>query len=642
VRSFLAVILLLVPAAAAAQSFVTIPTQQCVWRGGDDASWSTPMLDDGGWLPFATWTAMSFPERYWVRCRVDTSALRGTPKPMLQVSLFAAYRVFLDGEPVGTMGNLQSGDFSINADQSYPLPDSMAAGAHLLALRVSSRGLIPASGPVIRLVVDPLELHIGDAGMLDALRAQKVLAREASYLETTAGFAITGVLAIVLIGFYLFDRSRREFLLLSVVALSLATVRINELCAARLASYSYELLLGCLFVGNLGITVGQVPFFFAVARRRIPLAFWIMMGIVIAAYFPLATDLLMGMSMPAWIGPLTQHVIRLVNLAAHTAISIAPFVAFWPYPRISRRMRPIAVLCMLLGLADFIWFAVEMTGLGIPGIPNLFAQWGPTMIEIRGFFTASVLAALLGLLFRDQRRITEERAILAGEMQAAREIQRILAPGQISTAPGIRIDVAFRPMRDVGGDFYLCRILPDGRQRLILGDVSGKGTAAAMTASLLLGGAEDHESLSPGDLLAHLNRVLLASRVGGFATCLCLDIAQDGNVTIANAGHLAPYRDGRELNCESGLPLGIISTADYAESKLELGHGDSLTLMSDGVVEARSASGELFGFERTRDLSAERAENIAQAALAFGQEDDITVLKLTMEPIGVHADAAVV
>jgi serine phosphatase RsbU (regulator of sigma subunit) len=237
---------------------------------------------------------------------------------------------------------------------------------------------------------------------------------------------------------------------------------------------------------------------------------------------------------------------------------------------------------------------------------------------------------LLYLLFSDQRRITEERAMLAGELQAAREIQRVLAPTRIPTIPSLAIDVAFRPMRDVGGDFYLCRILADGRQRLLLGDVSGKGAAAAMTAALLLGGAEDHDDYSPGRLLSHLDRVLRESQVEGFATCLCADLCPNGRITIANAGHLPPYSRGEEIPVESSLPLGLNGhIGHYGELEFSLDPGDTLTFLSDGVAEARSRTGELFGFERTRALSSQPADQIARAAEQFGQEDDITVLTLT-------------
>jgi serine phosphatase RsbU (regulator of sigma subunit) len=195
-------------------------------------------------------------------------------------------------------------------------------------------------------------------------------------------------------------------------------------------------------------------------------------------------------------------------------------------------------------------------------------------------------------------------------------------------------------MREVGGDFYLSRVLHDGRQRLIVGDVSGKGTAAAMTAALLIGAAGDHDALSPGELLAHLDRVLRATGVGGFATCLCADLTPGGQAIVANAGHLSPYCRGRELPLPPGLPLGVADEINYPETSLEVAPGETLTFISDGVVEARNSSGELLGFDRTADLSTRPAGEIAATAQSFGQEDDITVITLTFAAAGLSRASA--
>jgi serine phosphatase RsbU (regulator of sigma subunit) len=107
---------------------------------------------------------------------------------------------------------------------------------------------------------------------------------------------------------------------------------------------------------------------------------------------------------------------------------------------------------------------------------------------------------------------------------------------------------------------------------------------------------------------------------------VCLQVSASGHVVIANAGHPAPYRSGEEVEVDPGLPLGIAEDVTYNDTEFNMKAGEMLTLLSDGVVEARSASGELFGFERTCAISSESAENIAAAAQLFGQEDDITVL----------------
>ena len=106
-----------------------------------------------------------------------------------------------------------------------------------------------------------------------------------------------------------------------------------------------------------------------------------------------------------------------------------------------------------------------------------------------------------------------------------------------------------------------------------------------MTAALLLGGAQAREKDSPAELLCHLNRVFRESRVGGFATCVCADLADNGSLVIANAGHLAPYYKGEELAVPSSLPLGLTeATAPCEEGRFQLAPGDVLTFLSDGVV----------------------------------------------------------
>lgn len=132
-----------------------------------------------------------------------------------------------------------------------------------------------------------------------------------------------------------------------------------------------------------------------------------------------------------------------------------------------------------------------------------------------------------------------------------------------------------------------------------------------------------------------MNQRMLGRSQGGFTTCLAIRLAADGTLTLANAGHIAPYLDGREVGTENGLPLGISPAAEYAEMTLELDRSGCLTLVTDGVVEARNANGELIGFERTRELSKQAADQIADAAQAFGQEDDITVLTLHSAPSAV-------
>jgi len=115
-------------------------------------------------------------------------------------------------------------------------------------------------------------------------------------------------------------------------------------------------------------------------------------------------------------------------------------------------------------------------------------------------------------------------------------------------------------------------------------------------------------------------------------------VTPHGAVTIANAGHLTPYLNGNEIAIESSLPLGVTPDAEYSESTFALAAADRLAFLSDGVVEAQSPSGQLFGFDRTRAISMRSAEEIARAAQHYGQQDDITALTLQFAPAEViHA-----
>ena len=136
------------------------------------------------------------------------------------------------------------------------------------------------------------------------------------------------------------------------------------------------------------------------------------------------------------------------------------------------------------------------------------------------------------------------------------------------------------------------------------------------------------EELDPAAALARLNNVLLRTENAGFVTCLCLVLTADGEILLSNAGHLAPYLDGRELPLEAGLPLGIVPGIEYAQADFQLPDQARITLLSDGVIEARSHTGELFGFDRTSEISLLPASEIAAIAHRFGQEDDITVITL--------------
>jgi serine phosphatase RsbU (regulator of sigma subunit) len=216
-------------------------------------------------------------------------------------------------------------------------------------------------------------------------------------------------------------------------------------------------------------------------------------------------------------------------------------------------------------------------------------------------------------------------------------------PERLPQIEGYEVEAAYFPAEEVGGDFYQVLESKGGSKLVVVGDVSGKGLKAAMTGTLAMGAlrALAMEGLGPGALLMRLNRQLVETSDEGFVTCVCARVSPQGDVTLANAGHLPPYRNGEELLLEPDLPLGIAPEEKYAEHTIRLELGDRLTLLSDGVVEARDARGALFGFERTRAISAEPADAIAEAALKYGQADDITVLTLLrVQAVGARSAVA--
>jgi serine phosphatase RsbU (regulator of sigma subunit) len=135
----------------------------------------------------------------------------------------------------------------------------------------------------------------------------------------------------------------------------------------------------------------------------------------------------------------------------------------------------------------------------------------------------------------------------------------------------------------------------------------------------------------PGRLLSALNQRLISRLQGGFATCVILLLQEDGKCVIASAGHPPPIINDCELSLQGAFPLGLFPDVEFEETTIHLNPGDRCTLFTDGLLEARNAEGELYGFERLLALVSRRpnAEQAVDAAVEFGQDDDITVVTLT-------------
>jgi Stage II sporulation protein E (SpoIIE) len=634
-RKLALMLMLLSPLAASGQSMVSIPPQQCVWRAGDNPAWAASNLDESGWQPYSSWKFSPSEPRIWIRCHLQPIAPGEFDRPAVQVRLLAAYQVFMNGVPIGGNGDLNNGLFTMDSIRIFPLAPSLAGnGPNVLSLRIADRFV----SVVTTDSTQASEIRLGGMHALRDDRAGVLVSLLPNSLVSFVPLVVLGIIGLVLLGFSVPDRKHPEPILLGLSCVFVGLMFVDILCGTMMANEPAWAYLGLYALTGTGNTLAETAFYFALARKRIPAAFRLLIGAwFICAAWPLA-ELLLPLQPALRLDSVHNSIIDPGSyMILAVLLGCGPFVAFWPYRRIPARMRAVAGLSAAWGAILLVFF-LAIAASYIPGLPDFFQSWQSTLFPVQSIVQACMVAALIALIVREQRQIADQRSALAGEMEAAQKMQRALIPASIDSLSGLKIDIAFRPAREVGGDFYSCRILPAGQQRILLGDVSGKGAAAAMTAAVLLGAAERRENDSPAELLRHLNLVLSDFRLGGFTTCLCADMAADGSLTLANAGHLAPYRSGEEIPLPPGLPLGIARDTKYEETALNLASGDTLTLLSDGVVEARSSTGELFGFERTRAISGHSAEQIAEAAQAFGQEDDITVLTLTFAPAEVlHA-----
>jgi sigma-B regulation protein RsbU (phosphoserine phosphatase) len=276
--------------------------------------------------------------------------------------------------------------------------------------------------------------------------------------------------------------------------------------------------------------------------------------------------------------------------------------------------------------------AAGVVSLSVNTLSRLFGI-GASEIQWQGFsFPVTPVAYLVASAWMSVeylerlKRQRAERDRLAAEMDSARAVQTSLLSVNTLSHAGCSAEAVYRPALEVGGDFYELIAAPDGTMLVVVGDVSGKGLQAAMVVALALGALRNRHSSTPADLLAEMNWSLVQRKAGGFVTCIIARISPGGGVAVASAGHPSPFLAGREWTVPPGLPLGVTAEANYEEAVGQLVPGQALVLVSDGVVEAENAQRELFGFERTREISTKSATEIAEAARAWGQTDDITVV----------------
>ncbi len=284
------------------------------------------------------------------------------------------------------------------------------------------------------------------------------------------------------------------------------------------------------------------------------------------------------------------------------------------------------LLLSVVGMVEFTSTLAASSWVSTPVQSPLTFQAGPIPVHVSDIADFAGIFVILVIIFARFQRIHRERQRVTSELDAARSVQELMIPLEAPKTPGFEVDTVYSPANEVGGDFFHIQPTPDGGLLVVIGDVAGKGLQAAMNVSMLMGALRLASPTSPRAILAELNQVLAGSP--SFTTCEAAYFAPSGELIVSSAGHPPPYLNSQEVTLPGGLPLGVAPNVEYDEVHLYLHAGDRLLMISDGIPEARRPNGELFGFDRVRNISSESAFFIADTARAFGQEDDITVLTI--------------
>ncbi len=582
------------------------------WHEGDNPAWAAPDFDDSAW-PTVKVPGSALPRqsgRLWLRFRVSVPA--GERITLGTAPLAEAQELYWNGVKFGALGFPGFDLFprSVMASATGP-----ADGRAVIALRIDrplSHGfyavqlgeysLFAGSEPAVRAWIDsryrfpriPLSVFFGPE-MPDWFS----VALAFTGFLITLYFLVASYSAPEIPGFFWYG--------INGLLATLATA-----CFAYWVDHEVSLAVGSRVLSLFwaGANIALLELFLVLARDR---RWWPRVTLYPPCFLGLAWELAFpDRSLPAeatmYVSSVALPVLGLWAVQQNYREPFGRLLAF--------AMVPFTLVTSLASVNT----VRQMLGYGFDHPLLAFERAHDPVFQM---FIAALLSVVLGLYFQKSlERMRGEGLRMGQELAAGREMQSLLLPPLERAYAGFAVDAVYHPAGEVGGDFYQI-FERDGGLLAVVGDVSGKGLKAAMVVSVAIGILKATPASSPGAILGALNEGLLGHTGGGFVTCCCARFDGSGTVTIANAGHPAPYGDGREVEVEAGLPLGVVGGVRYEETTAA---GMTFTFVSDGVVEAENGQRELFGFERTLDISGNSAGGIAAAAKAWGQNDDITVV----------------
>jgi hypothetical protein len=619
--------------------------------GFDDSAWASldltppagsfdPNVGIKGFTP--GWTRRGYPNLTgfaWYRLRLRVT----DPGQQLWLKMSDdfddAYQVYANGQYVGQFGHFdpQRVTFYLSQPASFQLPQLPSDGQLDLAVRVYMNPATPFHLPSAGGMHQPPVI-----GLAPAIHLLQRSTRDAN-LHYDFGHLLVAFLFLIVmpLAIWAWTLDHRELawlwlLLALTVQIVWAFVNTAAVLSTTITAGTANLWLDVIFIPLRQIF--WILFWwswFRLGRSRwIPIAAALLTAAHIFTRFEALSPIIRNSSAtPSQLS--FFNTASIVILSAQAIVLLIVLVEGFRHHREEALAAALPIL--LFVVAQFTPFIVVASGAHSFLLPF---GLGITPVNIEHILMIAVIGVLAARrFFRSSVSRELSHQAIERDLEQARELQlRVLVPEGLHS-PNFTVEAEYHAAQVIGGDFFYTVLGRDGSLCLVIGDVSGKGISAAMLVAVLVGAARTRTSqdFDPIALLHTLDECLAGRTGGHFVTCLAAQFLPDGLLRIANAGHLPPYLNGCELDVDGSLPLGIAGNHTPTIKQLSLRQGDMLTFITDGVVEAKNKRGELFGFDQARIISQRPPADIVSEVQAYGQEDDVTVLRVSF----VHAEQSV-